>query len=127
MTRTFDKLGRIYISGNWMKHCEDSTAVITIKDGGIAILPYDQQKHHFDVQLCRRLDERARVKIPPDILKALNFTVEEKYHLYIGSDNTALLRRMGDYCDVCGQQTQTQMVLGRNICTSCLDILKRSE
>ena len=68
----------------------------------------------------------ARIKIPPDILRALGFSLEEQYHLFISPDNTALVRRMGDCCDVCGEKTQTKMILGRNVCPDCM-VMKLQE
>ncbi|MEA4848956.1 MAG: hypothetical protein VB106_17115 [Clostridiaceae bacterium] len=127
MERIIDKVGRIHILHKWMQHCVDSTVVISVNNGGIIIQPYDPQKHDLNILLYRRLDERARVKIPPDIIKALGFSIEQKCHLYIASDNTALVRRMGDYCDVCGKETKTKVILGRNLCKSCFEKLKRCE
>lgn len=127
MTRIIDKVGRIHISHKWMQHCTDSTAVITVDKECIIIQPYDPQKHNLNTVLYRRLDERARVKIPPDIYRALGFSTEEMCHLYIAPDNTAMVRKPGDYCDICGQETETRVVLGRSICQICFDNLKRSE
>ncbi len=127
MTRTIDRVGRIYISQKWLQCCIESTAIISVGNGSIIIQPYDPQKHNLDNLLYRRLDDHARIKIPPDIIKGLGFTCEEKYHLYISPDNTVLVRKMGDYCDVCGEETQTKMILGRNVCPLCLEYLKRCE
>ena len=127
MTRIIDKAGRIHISQKWLRCCVDSAAIISVGDGAIIIKPYDPKIHNLDTMLFRKLDDHARLKIPPDIIKALGFSIEEQYHLYIAPDNTALVRRMGNYCDVCGQETQTKMILGRNVCSRCLDKLKRSE
>ncbi|MEA4895898.1 MAG: hypothetical protein VB064_11655 [Oscillospiraceae bacterium] len=127
MTRIIDKVGRIYISQKWLECCTDSTAVITVNSGGLNIQPYDPQKHSLDTLLYRKLDDHARLKIPPDILKGVGFSCEEECHLYIGPDNVALVRRMGDYCDVCGKETKTKVILGRNVCLSCFEKLKRCE
>lgn len=127
MKRLFDNFGRIYISQNWLQYCTDTTAVISIDKGCLIIQPYNPQKHDPKEQLCRKLDDRARVKIPPDILKAVGFTIGEEYHLYIAHDNTVLLRKKGSYCDVCGKETEVKPVLGRSLCQCCFDYLKRSE
>lgn len=127
MTRVIDKTGRIYISQKWLQSCMESTAIISVGSGSIIIQPYNPQKHNLDGLLYRRLDDHARIKIPPDIMKGIGFASGEQYHLYISPDNTALVRRMGDYSDVCGEETQTKMILGRNVCPRCLEYLKRSE
>lgn len=127
MIRTLDKFGRIYISQKWLQSCKDSIAIISVISGEVSLQPYDPHKHCLEGLLYRRLDDHARIKIPPNILRALGFTLDEQYHLYIAPDNTALVRRMGDYCDVCGEKTQTKMILGRNVCPDCMDKLKRSE
>lgn len=127
MVRMLDSAGRILISQRWQKHCAEHKAVIKVEEGEVIIAPYDPEHCEIEGGLIRKVDDHGRLKISPVIFCAAGLGDEDRLHLHIDINNVAHLRRMGEYCDVCGRQTQTKPVLGRQICNECFDILKRSE
>lgn len=127
MDRRIDAVSRILISERWRRCCPQATAIIKINDTGLVLEPYDPEKHDLDKVLYRKIDDHGRVKFPSDLFKALGFTRDKQYHLYIAPDNTAYIRKMGCYCDVCGEDRPTRTVLGRELCDECFGILKRSK
>ncbi|MEG2383339.1 MAG: hypothetical protein RSB39_07090 [Oscillospiraceae bacterium] len=127
MVRTIDSAGRILISQRWQKFCVEHKAVIIVEQGEVIITPYDPERCKIEGRLIRKVDDHGRIKISPVIFGAAGLGDESQLHLHIDINNVAHLRRMDEYCDVCGRQTQTKAVLGRRVCDECFDILKRSE
>ncbi len=129
MIRQIDSAGRIFISMKWLAHCTESIAIIKTADKGQGLIlePFDPQKHDLENVLFRKVDDHARIKIPPDLFRVVGLSAQNQYDLYIAPDNTAYLRKMGNYCDVCGRETKTRTVLGRELCEDCFNLLKQSE
>jgi len=122
--RTIDKFGRIAISVKWLKQLPDATVIVSVEEGKIVIQPYDPSKHDLSIQLNRRVDENARLKISPDIIRAAGLSTKGPFNLFIFPDNTAWLRKAGNYCDDCGKETKTLVYKRRNVCQDCFEKMK---
>jgi hypothetical protein len=122
--RTIDKFGRIAISMRWFKQLSGTTVIVAVEKGKIVIQPYDPSKHDLNILLNRRVDENARLKISPDIIRAAGLSTKGPFNLFVFPDNTAWLRKAGNYCDACGKEASTLVYKRRNLCKECFEKMK---
>ncbi len=124
MLRTIDKFGRITISMKWLKQLPDAKVIVSVEEGKIVIQPYNPSKHDLSILLNRNVDDHARLKISPDIIRAAGLSTKGPFNLFVFQDNTAWLRKAGNYCDDCGKEAETLLYKRRNLCQECLDKMK---
>jgi len=78
-------------------------------------------KKNFSI---RKIDNLGRIVIPMDIRRALEINDWDELRISLEQD-TVIIKKEVPYCTFCGAEENLVAFHGRNICTNCLDALKR--
>ena len=74
--------------------------------------------------IVRNLDNLGRIVIPVEVRKILNISEKDPVEIYINGESI-VLKKYAPACIFCGEADDIVNYKGRNICKSCIKVLKR--
>lgn len=74
--------------------------------------------------MTRPVDELGRVVIPKEIRTSLGIDVKDRLEILMDGD-AIVLRKYNPNCVFCGSAEAVEEVMGKNICKTCLEKLKK--
>lgn len=75
--------------------------------------------------IVRKVDELGRVVLPIELRRTMGIAEKDPMEIYVDGDQIILKKYQPD-CIFCHQADNVQNYRGKNICASCLEILKNS-
>ncbi len=74
--------------------------------------------------IVRKVDELGRVVIPKELRKTLDIAEKDGMEIYVDG-NAIILKKYEPSCIFCGSGTDVFSFKGRNICSRCLEEIKK--
>lgn len=74
--------------------------------------------------IVRRMDELGRIVLPAEIRKHLNLSQKDPIEIYVNGESI-VLKKYSPACIFCGEADDIVVYRGRNVCSSCIKVLKR--
>lgn len=74
--------------------------------------------------IVRRMDELGRIVLPSEIRKHMHLTQKDPLEIYVNGDSI-VLKKYSPACIFCGDANGIIVYRGRNVCSSCIKVLKR--
>ncbi len=74
--------------------------------------------------IVRRMDELGRIVLPSEIRKHMHLTQKDPLEIYVNGDSI-VLKKYSPACIFCGEANEIIVYRGRNVCSSCIKVLKR--
>lgn len=76
--------------------------------------------------IVRKVDELGRIVIPIELRRNLNINIHDPIEIYV-DDDYIMLKKYEPACIFCGDAKEIHQIRGKNVCTSCLEVLKAEE
>ena len=76
--------------------------------------------------VVRRVDELGRIVIPIELRRTLDIAEKDALEIYVDGD-TIILKKYEPACIFCGDARDVTNYRGKNICKSCMGILKEGK
>ena len=74
--------------------------------------------------VVRKVDELGRIVLPIELRRTLNIDVKDSLEIFVDSDRI-ILKPYRPCCVFCGEGDDTVTYMGKNVCTKCINELKR--
>jgi len=74
--------------------------------------------------IVRKVDELGRVVLPIELRRTLNIAEKDALEIYVDGQNI-ILKKYEPACIFCDNAKDVTTYKGRNICSDCLDELKK--
>lgn len=119
--RRLDAFGRITIPSDIRKELhiiERDSFIASISDDKYILIKSDE------LSCGKKVDELFRIVISVDARKVLNMSKGDFIKIELGNNNEIILSKFEEGCIFCGK-VETYNVLGKNVCKSCMNKIKR--
>ena len=74
--------------------------------------------------IVRKVDELGRIVLPIELRRTLDINIRDSLEIYIDG-NRIILKKYEDSCIFCGSNENLVQHMGKNICQSCIKMLKK--
>ena len=74
--------------------------------------------------IVRKVDELGRVVLPIELRRTLDIAEKDSLEIYVDG-NTIILKKYEPACIFCGNAKDVISYKGKNICSNCMDELKK--
>ena len=74
--------------------------------------------------IVRKVDELGRVVLPIELRRTLDIAEKDSLEIYVDG-NTIILKKYEPACIFCGNAEDVISYKGKNICSNCMDELKK--
>lgn len=74
--------------------------------------------------VVRKVDELGRIVLPIELRRTLNIDVKDSLEIFV-DDDKIILKPYRPCCVFCGEGENTINYMGKNVCSDCIDKLKR--
>lgn len=74
--------------------------------------------------IVRKVDELGRVVLPIELRRTLDINVKDALEIYVDG-SSVILKKYEPACIFCGNAKDVISYKGKNICTDCLNDLKK--
>ena len=74
--------------------------------------------------IVRKVDELGRIVLPIELRRTLNIAEKDSLEIYVEEDSI-ILRKYETSCIFCGNAKNVVNYKGKNICTACLQEMKK--
>ncbi|MCH5323718.1 MAG: AbrB/MazE/SpoVT family DNA-binding domain-containing protein [Eubacterium sp.] len=74
--------------------------------------------------IVRKVDELGRIVIPIELRRTLDIDIKDSLEIYV-EDDRIILKKYAPACSFCNNASDIQQFKGKNICSECLEDLKR--
>ena len=75
--------------------------------------------------IVRKVDELGRIVLPIELRRTLNIAEKDSLEIYVEEDSI-ILRKYETSCIFCGNAKNVVNYKGKNICTACLQEMKKA-
>ena len=82
------------------------------------------EKEMKSTGIVRRVDELGRVVLPIELRRTLGIGERDPLEIYV-DDNSIVLRKYEPACMFCGSTEDVCEYRGKNICSKCVDEIKK--
>lgn len=73
--------------------------------------------------IVRKVDELGRIVIPIELRRTLEIEIKDPLEIFV-DDNQIILKKYSPACIFCGNASNVQRIMNKNICTNCIEELK---
>lgn len=74
--------------------------------------------------IVRKVDELGRIVLPIELRRTLNIAEKDALEIYVDGESI-LLKKYEPACIFCGNAKNVKMYKNKNICSECIDELKK--
>lgn len=74
--------------------------------------------------IVRKVDELGRIVLPIELRRTLNIAEKDALEIYVDGESV-LLKKYEPACIFCGNAKNVKMYKNKNICSECIDELKK--
>jgi len=74
--------------------------------------------------IVRKVDELGRIVLPIELRRTLDIDIKDSLEIYVENDSI-VLKKYEPTCIFCGNSKELMMFNEKNICSKCLDKLKK--
>lgn len=74
--------------------------------------------------IVRKVDELGRIVLPIELRRTLDINIRDSLEIYIDG-NRIILKKYEDSCIFCGSNENLVQHMEKNICQSCIKMLKK--
>ncbi len=74
--------------------------------------------------IVRKVDELGRIVIPIELRRNLEIDEKDSLEIYV-EDDQVILKKYSPSCSFCSNASGITVFKGKNICSDCLDELKK--
>lgn len=74
--------------------------------------------------IVRKVDELGRIVLPIELRRTLDIAEKDALEIYV-DNNSVVLKKYQPACIFCGDAREVTLFHGKNICTKCLQELRR--
>ena len=123
--KKFDELGRVVLAKEIRKtkgwNCRDLLGV-SVNGEYIVLEKIEENVSNYE-GMTRRIDELGRVVIPIEIRNTFDLNEGDPVELY-SDKGLILLKKFYEGCIYCGNKKKVYKLLGKPICSKCIDKIK---
>ena len=74
--------------------------------------------------IVRKVDELGRIVLPIELRRTLNIEIKDPLEIFV-DDEYIMLKKYEPACVFCGNAKDVVVVKGKNVCSSCVNELKK--
>ena len=74
--------------------------------------------------IVRKVDELGRVVIPVELRRSMNINIKDPLEIFVDGE-MIILKKHSEDCIFCGSSKNIETFMNKNICSECLEDLKR--
>lgn len=75
--------------------------------------------------IVRKVDELGRIVLPKSLRKSLEIDEKDPLEMFVEEDGSIVLQKYEPQCIFCGSTKDVAEYKGKDICSACLEELKR--
>ena len=74
--------------------------------------------------IVRKVDELGRIVLPIELRRTLNVHIKDPLEIFVDGEYI-MLKKYEPACIFCGNAKDVQAIHGKNVCTNCLEEMKK--
>ena len=74
--------------------------------------------------IVRKVDELGRIVLPIELRRTLDIDIKDSLEIYV-ENNSIILKKYEPTCIFCGSSKELILFNDKNVCSKCLDKLKK--